>query len=60
MKLCWNAGEQGIGSMAIEIERVSEGQRFVTRLLPESQTPLGASHRIQQPLTTDPEGAVKR
>ena len=29
--------EQAIDSIAIEIERVSEGQRFVTRLLAESQ-----------------------
>jgi hypothetical protein len=29
--------EQGIDAIAIEIERVTEGQRFVTRLLSESQ-----------------------
>ena len=52
--------EQGIEAIAIEIERVSEGQRFVTRLLSESQTPLGASHRIPQPLATEQEGAFKR
>lgn len=40
--------EQGIEAIAIEVERVSEGQRFVTRLLSESQTPLGVSHRIPQ------------
>jgi hypothetical protein len=38
--------EQGMEAIAIEIERVSEGQRFVTRLLSESQSPLGTSHRI--------------
>jgi len=29
--------EQGMDAIAIEIERVSEGQRFVTKLLSESQ-----------------------
>jgi hypothetical protein len=32
--------EQGIDAIAIEIERVTEGQRFVTRLLSESQPAL--------------------
>ena len=32
--------EQGIDAIAIEIERVTEGQRFVTRLLSESQSTL--------------------
>jgi len=36
--------EQGVEAIAIEIERVSEGQRFVTRLLSESAPQL----RIQQ------------
>lgn len=31
--------EQGMDAIAIEIERVSEGQRFVTRLLSEAQPP---------------------
>lgn len=37
--------EQGMEAIAIEIERVSEGQRFVTKLLSESQ-PLGTSRRV--------------
>lgn len=41
--------ERGMESIAIEIERVSEGQRFVTKLLSESATPMGVSHRIAQP-----------
>ena len=41
--------ERGMEAIAIEIERVSEGQRFVTRLLSESATPMGVSHRIAQP-----------
>ena len=40
--------EHGMEAIAIEIERVSEGQRFVTRLLSE-QAPVGASNRIAQP-----------
>ena len=43
--------EQGMEAIAIEIERVSEGQRFVTKLLSEAATPQGVSHRIAQPET---------
>ena len=39
--------EQGMEAIAIEIERISEGQRFVTRLLSESRDP--ASARIKSP-----------
>jgi len=35
--------EQGMDAIAIEIERISEGQRFVTKLLSESQPPLNAA-----------------
>jgi hypothetical protein len=31
--------EQAVEAMAIEIERVSEGQRFVTKLLSEAKAP---------------------
>jgi hypothetical protein len=34
--------ERGMEAIAIEIERVSEGQRFVTKLLSESAHPVGA------------------
>jgi hypothetical protein len=40
--------EQGMESIAIEIERVSEGQRFVTRLLAEGQ-PASVSRRVAEP-----------
>jgi hypothetical protein len=40
--------EHGMEAIAIEIERVSEGQRFVTRLLSE-QAPVGVANRIGQP-----------
>src|SRR5688572_4024518 len=39
--------EHGVEAIAIEVERVSEGQRFVTRLLSE-QAPVLASNRIPQ------------
>lgn len=39
--------ERGMESIAIEIERVSEGQRFVTKLLSESAQP-AAARRIEQ------------
>jgi hypothetical protein len=37
--------EQGMEAIAIEIERVSEGQRFVTKLLSEPQ-PVGTPRRV--------------
>jgi len=33
--------EQAVDSIAIEVERVSEGQRYTTRLLSEGRTPGG-------------------
>ena len=43
--------EQAIDSIAIEIERVSEGQRFVTRLLAEGNVPsqLGVAQPAKEP-----------
>jgi hypothetical protein len=37
--------EQGMDAIAVEIERISEGQRFVTKLLSEPQ-PLGMPRRV--------------
>jgi hypothetical protein len=46
--------EQGMDAIAIEIERVSEGQRFVTRLLSESHgEPLPVSQRIAEQARTE-------
>jgi hypothetical protein len=45
--------EQGMEAIAIEIERVSEGQRFVTKLLSESAQPLGMGNRIAQPQSVE-------
>ena len=50
--------EQGMDAIAIEIERVSEGQRFVTKLLSEAQSPLGAAQRIPKPASVKQEDAV--
>jgi hypothetical protein len=41
--------EQAIDAMAVEIERISEGQRFTTKLLAEGQQRAGA-----QPARTEP------
>ncbi|MDB4892203.1 MAG: hypothetical protein JWL61_4058 [Gemmatimonadetes bacterium] len=41
--------EQAIEAIAIEMERVSEGQRFVTRIMSESRS-VGEGQRVAQPL----------
>ena len=40
--------EQGVDAIAIEVERISEGQRFVTRLLSEAHdgVPIPVTQRI--------------
>jgi hypothetical protein len=38
--------EHGMDAIAVEIERISEGQRFVTRLLSESQSTVGQPQRL--------------
>jgi len=46
--------EQGMDAIAIEIERVSEGQRFVTRLLSDAHgAPLPISQRIAEQARTE-------
>jgi hypothetical protein len=46
--------EQGMDAIAIEIERVAEGQRFVTRLLSEGQVPQSVSinRSMERPSTS--------
>jgi hypothetical protein len=46
--------ETGMEAIAIEIERVSEGQRFVTKLLSESQPPLGGSQQRGTVMSENP------
>ena len=41
--------EQAIDSIAIEVERISEGQRFTTRLLSETRSGAGALPRTLDP-----------
>ncbi len=43
--------EQGVDAIAIEIERVAEGQRFVTRLLSEGQSPLRIGQQVEEKLS---------
>jgi hypothetical protein len=52
--------ENGMEAIAIEIERVSEGQRFVTRLLSESQPPFGKPLRAGQSAHMGEEDPSKR
>lgn len=42
--------EQALDSIAVEIERVSEGQRFVTRLMAEGRGALGEGQRAAAPI----------
>ena len=42
--------QQAIDTVAIEVERVSEGQRFVTRIMTEGDNALGAGTRAAEPL----------
>jgi hypothetical protein len=51
--------EHGMDAIAIEIERVSEGQRFVTRLLSEAQPPVSAA-RLGEPVGVKPDTANRR
>jgi hypothetical protein len=41
--------EQAIDSIAVEVERISEGQRFTTRLLSERAGPPAAESPARQP-----------
>ena len=50
--------EQAIDSIAIEIERVSEGQRFVTRLMSERQPAVLGSGQPAQPMSMPVAGKV--
>jgi hypothetical protein len=52
--------EQGMDAIAIEIERVSEGQRFVTRLLSESHAAEQSAGRAGQPAVIDRAEPGKR
>jgi hypothetical protein len=52
--------EHGMEAIAIEIERVAEGQRFVTKLLSETASPVGVSHRIGETVRAEAQRDVTR
>jgi hypothetical protein len=52
--------EQGMDAIAIEIERVSEGQRFVTKLLSEPNAVPATSSRVAQPTVLESVDQGKR
>lgn len=51
--------EQAVEAIALEVERVGEGQRFVTRLLSESQAPAGVD-RLAKPSAIEQGGQANR
>ena len=48
--------EQAIDAVAIEVERISEGQRFLTRLLADRALPEGAPDAARLPASTQKRG----
>jgi hypothetical protein len=52
--------EQSIEAIAIEVERVSEGQRFVTRLMSEGPGALGAGQAAMEPIAVREAQPVER
>jgi len=52
--------EHGMDAIAVEIERISEGQRFVTRLLSEAQPVVGQSPRLAKPAMSEREDPATR
>jgi len=52
--------EQAVDAIAIEIERVSEGQRYVTRLLTEGSAPaLPVGQRAAEPVRSSDREPVR-
>jgi hypothetical protein len=52
--------EHGMDAIALEIERISEGQRFVTKLLSDSQSPIGQPQRLAKAAHAEREDPAKR
>ena len=52
--------EHGMDAIALEIERISEGQRFVTKLLSEAQPAVGQAHRLPNRAASEREDPAKR
>ena len=47
--------EQSIDAVAIEVERIGEGQRFMTKVLSEEKKPQGADGSVNKPGPTPPD-----
>lgn len=45
--------EQTVDAVAIEVERIGEGQRFITRLFTESSTSHAHGERVAEPIELD-------
>lgn len=52
--------EQAVDAVAIEVERIGEGQRFITRRFAESSAPQAAGERAAEPLEVRPRDAAPR
>ena len=52
--------EQGMDAIALEVERISEGQRFVTKLLSESQRGIPPVSRIAEMATVPDKGRADK
>ena len=52
--------EQSIDAVAIEVERIGEGQRFMTRLFTEKGIAHPAGDRVAEPSETDPQTGAPR
>lgn len=52
--------EHGMDAIALEIERISEGQRFVTKLLSDAQPGLGQPQRLPNRAASEREDPAKR
>jgi len=47
--------EQSVDAVALEVERIGEGQRFVTRILTEVRPPHAATERVAEPIERQEE-----
>ncbi|HEY9514915.1 MAG TPA: hypothetical protein VIQ74_04470 [Gemmatimonadaceae bacterium] len=52
--------EQAIDAIAIEIERIGEGQRFITRRFIENRTPRAAGEVAAEPIEVDAQETAPR
>jgi hypothetical protein len=50
--------EQSVDAVAIEVERISEGQRFMTRLFTENGTPRAPDEGTAEPIETEAREAA--